>query len=171
MRQLVAAAMLVPLLAIHGAIAAAEEPKSPDLELITRARTALGDVRAFERLNDEVIKRCHEPVTGAYGDWREEFHADLERAHALDKALQRRVPDAAREPQADERLKAFKEVDGQALNSMCLRWSTLLIQHESPLRSAIAVPLGFLRENEARLRAILGNDAQWQEWRGAGALP
>jgi hypothetical protein len=171
MPQLVAAALLVPLLAIHGAIAAAEGPKSPDFELVTRARTALGEVRAFGRLNDEVVKRCHEPVTGAYGDWREEFHADLERAHALDTALQRRVPDAVREPQADERLKAFTAVDGQALNSMCLRWSTLLIQHESPLRSAIAAQFGFLRENEARLRAILGNDAQWQEWRAAGTLP
>jgi hypothetical protein len=171
MRQLVAAAMLVPLLAIPGAIAAAEGSKPPDLELVTRARASLGEVRSFERLNDEVVKRCHEPVTGAYGDWREEFHADLERAHALGKELQRRVPEAAREPQADERLKAFTEVDGQALNSRCLRWSTLLIQHESPLRSAIAAQFGFLRENEARLRAILGNDAEWQEWRAAGALP
>jgi hypothetical protein len=171
MRQLVAATMLAPLLAIPGAVAAAEGPKSPDFELVARARAALGEVRSFERLNDEIVKRCHEPVTGAYGDWREEFHADLERAHALDKALQRRVPDAVREPQADERLKPFTEVDGQALNSRCLRWSTLLIQHESPLRSSIAAQFGFLRENESRLRAVLGNDAEWQEWRAAGALP
>jgi hypothetical protein len=166
-----AAAMMVPVLGLAGAVAAAEGPKSPDLELVTRARAALGEVRAFEHLNEEIVRRCHEPVTGAYGDWREEFQADLGRAHELDKALLRRMPDAPREPPADERLKAFTEVEGQALVSRCLRWSTLLIQHESPLRSGIAAQFGFLKDNEARLRAILGNDAEWQEWRAAGAVP
>jgi hypothetical protein len=169
MRRAVAAAIMV--LATAGPVAAAEGPRSPDLELVTRARAALGEVRAFEHLNDEVVKRCHEPVTGAYGDWREEFRADLERARALDKALQHRLPDATRQPPADERLKAFTDAEGQALYSRCLRWSTLLIQHESPLRSGIASQFGFLKENEARLRVILGNDAEWQEWRSAGSLP
>jgi hypothetical protein len=171
MYRAVAAAMMVPVLAISASIAAAEGPSSPDLELVARARAALGEVRAFEHLNDEIVKRCHEPVTGAYGDWREEFRADLARAHALDKALQRRAADATREPRPDERLTAFTEVEGQALYSRCLRWSTLLIQRESPLRADIAVRFGFLTENETRLRTILGNDAEWQEWRTAGALP
>jgi len=170
MRRMVAA-MMLSVLAIAAAIAAADAPQSPDLGLVTHARTALGELRAFEHLNDEIVKRCHEPVTGAYGDWREEFHADLERANALERALQRRVAAAPRETRDDERLKSFTEVEGQALNSRCLRWSTLLIQRESPLRAGIAVQLDFLRDNEARLRTILGNDAQWQEWRAAGLLP
>ncbi len=171
MRRVIAAAVMVPVLATGGPLMAAETPSASDLELVKRARAALGEVRAFEQLNEEVVKRCHEPVTGAYGDWREEFHSDLERTYALDKALQHRAPHAAREPQADERLKAFTEVDGQALYARCLRWSTLLIQRESPLRAGIATQFGFLRENEARLRTILGNDAEWQEWRAAGSLP
>ena len=171
MRRYIAAAVLAPVIAISVPIAAAAGPSSPDLELVKRARAAIGEVRAFEHLNDEVAKRCHEPVTGAYADWREEFHADLERARSLDKALQQRAPEASREAQPDERLKAFTEVEGQALYSRCLRWSTLLIQHESPLRAGVATQLGFLRDNEPRLRAILGNDAQWQEWRAAGSLP
>ena len=171
MRRMIAAAVMVPVFAIGGPIMAAEAPSASDLELVKRARATLVEVRAFERLNEEVVKRCHEPVTGAYGDWREEFQADLRRAHALDEALQHRAPDAARQPQADERLKAFTEVEGQALYSRCLRWSTLLIQRESPLRAGIATQFGFLRENEARLRTILGNDAEWQEWRATGSLP
>jgi hypothetical protein len=171
MRRACAGLVATGVLAIAGSAAAADEPPSPDLELVTRARSALGDVRAFERLNEEVVRRCHEPVTGAYGDWREEFHADLERAHALAKALRRRVTEDAQEPPADERLRAFTEIEGQALYSRCLRWSTLLIQRESPIRADIAAHFGFLRDNEARLRTILGNDAAWREWRATGALP
>jgi hypothetical protein len=150
---------------------AAAPPSSTDFELVHQARAALAEVRAFERLNADVVRRCGEPVTGSWSDWREEFRADLERARALDKALQRRAPDPPAEQHADERLRPFTEVDGQALYSRCVRWSSLLIQHESPLRAAIAQPLGYLRENEQRLRSVLGNDAAWQEWRAAGALP
>jgi hypothetical protein len=167
----VSAGLVAITLALCGPPAVAEAPGGSDLELVTRARTALGDLRAFERLNDEVVRRCHEPVKGAYADWREEFQADLERAHALEKQLRLRVGGDAQQPPIDDQLRPFMEVDGQALFSRCLRWSTLLIQHESRIRADAAAPLGFLRDNEARLRAILGNDAAWREWRAAGTLP
>jgi len=168
MHRACAALAVMALLAI-ARTAAAESP-SADLELLTRARAAISDVRAFERLNEDIVRLCREPVTGAYGDWREEFHADLERAHALAKALQRRLPGDLAEAPGDDRLKAFTEVEGQALQSRCLRWSTLLIQRESPVRADVAARFALLRDNEARLRAILANDAAWQEWRTSGAV-
>jgi len=171
MRLAQAGLVVAVALALTGPRAFADAPGGSDLELVTRARAALGDLHAFERLNDEVVRRCHEPVTGAYADWREESHADLERAHALAKALRRRAGEDTHEPAIDQQLKQFTDVEGQALFSRCLRWSTLLIQRESPIRADAAARLGFLRDNEARLRAILGNDAEWQEWRAAGSLP
>jgi len=152
------------------AIARADAP-SPEFDLVHRARTALAELRAFERLNAEIVKRCQDPVTGAYGDWREEFRAELDHAHALDKALQRRAPDNAAPPPEDVRLKPFVESDGQVLYSRCLRWSTLLIQRESPVRADIGATLRFLKDNEARLKAIIADDAAWQAWRAAGASP
>lgn len=158
------------LLAIAAAATAAGAAPPDGLALARRARAALAELRAFERLNAEIVKRCHEPVTGAYGDWREEFHVDLTRAHALDKALLRRWPDAADVPAEDERLKPFLAAEGQALYSLCLRWSTLLIQRESPVRTELAAHLGLLRDNEPRLRELLADDALWQEWRTSGVL-
>ena len=171
MRHACAGLVTTAALALAAAAGAAEAPGSSDLELVTGARTALGDIGAFQRLNDEIVRRCHEPVTGAYADWREEFRADLERARAVEQTLRRRLPADPPPPAADERLKAFVEVDGQALYSRCLRWSTLLIQRESPLRADVAARFALLRNHEARLREILADDAKWQEWRTAGALP
>ena len=171
MRRACAVVLAGPVLALAAWPAVAAPPPSDDLALVTRARAALGEVRAFQRLNEAIIKRCQEPVSGAYGDWRDEFGAGLERVHALDRALQRRLPETGTEPPTDDRLRQFAEAEGQVLYSRCLRWSTLLIQRESPVRAGIAASFGFLKESEARLRAIIGNDAQWQEWRAAGALP
>ena len=152
-------------------VAGADTPPSPDLELVRRARTALAELRAFERLNSEIVKRCQDPVTGAYNDWRDEFRAELDHAHALDKALQRRAPDNAAPAPEDVRLKPFVDADGQVLYSRCLRWSTLLIQRESPVRADIGTTLGFLKDNDARLKAIVADDATWQAWRTAGTMP
>jgi hypothetical protein len=159
------------IVAMLGSAALADTAAVADRDLVMRARAALGEVQAFERLNAEIVKRCHEPVTGAYGDWREEFHADLERVRALDQVLQRRASGTRVDAAADERLQSFTEVEGQVLYSRCLRWSTLLIQRESALRAGLSAKFNYLRENEARLRAVIGNDAAWQEWRAAGTLP
>jgi hypothetical protein len=169
--QACARALAGGLFAILCGRALADAPPGADLELARKARAALAEVVAFEQLNAEITKRCGEPVKGAWADWRDEFHADVERARALGKALEHRAPGPAAERSADERLKPFTEVEGQALYARCLRWSTLLIQHESPLRAGIAARLGFLKDHEAELRAILADDAKWREWRAAGSLP
>lgn len=161
--------LLVPSLA--GASDGGAADTATDLALVGRMRTVLGDVQAFEHLNDEIVRRCHEPVSGAYSDWRDEFRVDLERAHALARVLRRRLTNVPLEPRADERLKDFSEAEGQSLVSRCMRWSTLLIQRESPIRAEISARFGFLRDNEAALRAILADDAKWQQWRAAGSMP
>jgi hypothetical protein len=171
MRRLLWLAFATPVLLLAPAFAAAGTPLAADLELVTRTRAVLGEVRAFERLNGEIAGRCHEPVAGAYGDWREEFQADLERARALGTALQRRLAGRETAVAPDDRLKPFTEAEGQLLYSRCLRWSTLLIQRESPVRAELASRFAFLRDNETRIRAIVANDTEWQEWRAAGALP
>lgn len=164
--------LLAALVALLPAtVAGADAPSTPELELVRRARTALTELRAFERLNTEIAKRCQDPVTGAYNDWRDEFRAELDRAHALDKALQRRNPDTSGPAPEDARLKPFVDADGQVLYSRCLRWSTLLIQRESPVRADIATTLRFLKDNEARLTAVIADDATWQAWRTAGTMP
>lgn len=172
MRHALAALLVGTITTLSTPAAFADAPAGSELDLVKRARAALGEVRAFEHLNADIIKRCQDPtVTGAYGDWREEFHDDLERAHALDKALQRRTPEATTAAPADDRLRQFTEVEGQALYSRCLRWSTLLIQRESPVRAGIASRFAFLKESESQLRAVLGNDSLWDQWRAAGTLP
>lgn len=170
MRRLLVLAIATPILLAAPALAA-DTPAAADLELVTRTRAALSEVRAFEHLNDDIVKRCREPVTGAYGDWRDEFKADLARTRALDKALQQRLPGREAAPAADDRLKPFTEAEGQPLYSRCLRWSTLLIQRESPVRSDLASRFAFLRDNETRIRTVIGNDVEWQQWRAAGTLP
>ena len=171
MARRIALTVVAAMLAFAPMLARAAAESVPDLELVRRARAALAQLKAFERLNAEIVKRCHEPVTGAYGDWRDEFRTDLERAHALDKALQQRAPDAATASTNDERLRPFTETEGQALYSQCLRWSTLLIQHESPARAELSAVFAFLKDNESRLRMLIGDEAVWREWRAAGAVP
>ncbi len=161
----------IALAALAAHVALAEPPPAADLELLKRARTALADVRAFERLNEAIIKLCHEPVTGAYGDWRDDGRADLQRARKLAQALERRLPrDPQAEPSIAESLRPFTGAEGQVLYPECLRWGTALIQHESRVRADIAARFAFLRDNETRLRAILADDSAWQAWLTTGAL-
>ncbi len=165
------AGLVAAVLVLTGFAALGDAPDDSDLTLMTRARTALGELRAFEQVNAEIVRRCHEPVQGAYTDWRDEVHVDLERAHALEKMLRGRLGDQWHTPPTEQQMQPFLAVEGQALFSRCLRWSTVLIQHESPIRADAAARLAFLRDNEVRLRAMLGNDAEWRGWRAAGAVP
>ena len=165
------ALVLTAIVSLLPATGRAADAPSPEFDLVRQARAALSELRAFERLNTEIVRRCQDPVSGAYGDWREEFRAELEQAHALDKALQRRAPDPSAPPPDDARLKPFVDADGQVLYSRCLRWSTLLIQRESPVRADVGTTLRFLKDNGTRLKAIIADDAMWQTWRAAGATP
>ncbi|MBS0392978.1 MAG: hypothetical protein JSR54_00060 [Proteobacteria bacterium] len=157
---------------LAAAIAAADSgpERPPDLELVRRARAVLLDILAFGSLNAQVVRLCHEPVAGAYGDWRDEFRADLDRAHALHRLLLRRIPSES-PPAIDESLNPFREAHGQVLDARCLRHSTLLIQRESPLRQAYATRFAFLRDHEPELKHLLADDALWQEWKEAGVKP
>ncbi len=153
------------------AVAAEPEPARPsDIDLVRHARAALLEILSFERLNAQIVRLCHEPVAGAYGDWRDEFRPDLERAHALERLLARRTASAPA-PATDESLKPFREARGQELDARCLRHSTLLIQRESVLRQAYAAHFAFLREHEPDLRRVLSDDALWRGWQDAGTVP
>jgi hypothetical protein len=132
-------------------------PAAADAELLARARTLITEIRTFQRLNDEIIKLCHEPVTGSYSDWRDDFHEDLERVRELEKALHGPAPKAAGDdPAFAAALKPFAEAGSQELYSRCLRWGTGLIQHESRTRAEVAAKFAVLKANEAKIRAAAG---------------
>ena len=161
----------IALTALTAHAALAEPPPAADLELVKHTRTSLADVRAFERLNEAIIKLCHEPVTGSYADWRDDWRADLQRARDLAQVLERRLPrDLQAEPSIEASLKPFTGAEGQVLYPECLRWGTALIQHESRVRADIAARFALLKDNETHLREILADDAAWQAWLTAGAL-
>jgi hypothetical protein len=135
-------------------------PAAADQDLLTRARALIAEIRAFQRLNDEIITLCHEPVTGSYSDWRDDFHEDLARVRELEKAL--RVP--APKPRGDDpalaaALKPFVEAGSQELYSRCLRWGTGLIQHESRVRAEMAAKFAVLKTNESKIRAAAASEA------------
>lgn len=135
-------------------------PAATDQDLLARARTLIAEVRTFQRLNDEIIKVCHEPVTGSYSDWRDDFHEDLERVRELEKALHESAPKPAGSDAAvAAALKPFVEAGSQELYSRCLRWGTGLIQHESPIRAEMAAKFAVLKTNEARIRAAGASEA------------
>ena len=151
--------------------AAAEAPPAADLELIKHVRTALAEVRAFERLNEAIIKLCHEPVAGSYADWRDDWRADLQRARDIAQELERRLPrDPKAEPSIEPSLKPFTGAEGQVLYPECLRWGTALIQHESRIRADTARHFMLLKDSEAHVRELIADDSAWQEWRAAGAM-
>ena len=161
----------IALTALAAQLVLAEPPAAADLELVKRTRIALADVRAFERLNETVIKLCHEPVAGSYADWRDDWQADLQRARDLAQALERRLPrDPQGEPSIEASLRPFTGAEGQVLYPECLRWGTALIQHESRVRADMAARFASLKDDEPQLRKILADDAAWQAWLTAGAL-
>jgi hypothetical protein len=132
-------------------------PATADAELLTRARTLIAEIRTFQRLNDEIIKLCHEPVTGSYSDWRDDFHEDLERVRELEKALHGPAPKiAGDDPAFAAAVKPFAEAGSQELYSRCLRWGTGLIQRESRIRAEMAAKFAVLKANEAKIRAAVG---------------
>jgi hypothetical protein len=132
-------------------------PATADEDLLARARTLIAEVRTFQRLNDEIVKLCHEPVTGSYSDWRDDFHEDLERVRELEKALHGPAPKpAGSDPALAAALKPFAEAGSQELYSRCLRWGTGLIQHESRIRAEMAAKFAVLKTNEAKIRAAVG---------------
>jgi hypothetical protein len=132
-------------------------PAVADADLLTRTRTLITEIRTFQRLNDEIIKLCHEPVTGSYSDWRDDFHEDLERVRELEKALHGPAPKiAGDDPAFAAALKPFAEAGSQELYSRCLRWGTSLIQHESRIRAEMAAKFAALKANEAKIRAAAG---------------
>ena len=152
--------------------AASEPPPAADLDLVKRTRTALAEIRRFERLNEAIVKLCHEPVTSSYADWRDDWRADLQRAGGLAQSLERRLPsDPKAAPSIEESLRPFTGAEGQVLSSECLRWGTALIQHESRIRGDFALRFELLKRNEAHLREIIANDFAWDAWLAGGALP
>jgi hypothetical protein len=154
------------LLCAAASWAAAEPPAAPataaaqaDSELLARARAALASIAAFERLNQQIIRLCGDPLPGSYADWRDDFHDDLERARALGKALGAPPPavTAAAERATEPTLEAFRSSRTQELDSRCMRWGTALIQHESRVRAEIAAEFAFLKANEPAIRAALAH--------------
>jgi hypothetical protein len=142
-----------------------------DHAVIIRARAAIDEIHRFELVATTIAKRCQDPVTGAYRDWREEFESDLTRVQSLDRALQKRAPTAPPDVAGDARLAPFVDAEGQVLYSRCLRWSTLLIQRESPLRSALVAEFAKLRDDDAELRRIVADDGRWRAAQAAGTPP
>jgi hypothetical protein len=135
-------------------------PATADADLLNRTRSLISEIRTFQRLNDEIIKLCHEPVTGSYSDWRDDFHEDLERVRELEKALHGPAPKiAGDDPAFAAAVKPFAEAGSQELYSRCLRWGTGLIQHESRIRAEMAAKFAVLKANEARIRAAVANEA------------
>jgi hypothetical protein len=135
-------------------------PAAADQDLLARARALIAEIRAFQRLNDEIITLCHEPVTGSYSDWRDDFHEDLERVRGLEKALRGPAAKAAGDdPALAAALKPFVEAGSQELYSRCLRWGTGLIQHESRVRAEMAAKFVVLKANEAKIRAAAASEA------------
>ncbi|MBS0374102.1 MAG: hypothetical protein JSR73_05950 [Proteobacteria bacterium] len=150
------------LVAMPAAVAQNVTPAtSADHAIVTRTRAAIDEIHRFELVAAAIAKRCQDPVTGAYQDWREEFDVDLKRVQALDRALQKRAPATPPDITADARLAPFAEAEGQVLYSRCLRWSTLLIQHESPLRAALLAEFAKVHDDEAEFRRIVADDARW----------
>lgn len=142
-----------------------------DRALITRSRVAIDEIRRFELVAAAIAKRCQEPVASAYQDWREEFAADIKRVQLLDRTLQQRAPTAAPDIAADPRLAPFADAEGQVLYSRCLRWSTLLIQRESPLRATLVAQFLKIRDDEAELRRLLADEGRWRAAQAAESPP